>query len=543
MSEIDLEDVLKKISKDEYSEAYLKKRRKIRIYKLINTFNILLISGVLVFAGIAASRHIRKLKLTTEEDDVYAFYAAYNVNSSYSETGQSSQFSRLSVIPDKPIKFNILMKNLTEEEKSNLQRSIDELNSIFKVINPAYQFELDLDPNFFDTLDPYNVDVEYMTEEEIKNDENALAFHKGNYIRRGKNGTQGYCSIIKFKPGCITASTFTHEILHHLGLGDAYKVENLFLPSIMQSGDDKQIRKNDIALLVARYGDYTDEQKKAELLEYIEKYEESQDWYKNMSQLASELKELYGTPDTIYQLPNKPIFAKRTNSTAFSNLIMLHKIENNICRISITEHEITLKNNQVNSTKNNADFNFYLEYFNGVASIDYDYFYFIQNDKLCQASKKDGEWAIIKYDICTEAEFLDYQAKQEEINNLSNIYYEQNFYNEIEKTIPEDAQSEFDFEKFCESDFRSLSTKLKLSYDKHTDSFSCQLNSKNSKLSYVRKNNYLIIGTSYVIFQDNLGLFKYTIPYYDQNSETVKFTFPSLLLNTESCPDHEQEID
>ena len=222
--------------------------------------------------------------------EVVQFCDDLDLNMSYFsfETSPQRQNTR-AVFPKEGIKLNIYIDNLTEDEKNDLQRAVDDLNAVFQVIRPENKFVLEFNPSLGDKLNKYYIDV-YEMPEEIE--EGIGGDWNPNYQAHNKNGLVSYHSKIELKRSVLNYNCFLHEIFHHLGFGDAYiKIDELDTFSIMLGADvqSKHMHRNDIAILAARYGDNSTPEKKQALIDYINSYESQQDWYKEYKQKADEL--------------------------------------------------------------------------------------------------------------------------------------------------------------------------------------------------------------------------------------------------------------
>lgn len=230
--------------------------------------------------------------------EVVQFCNDLDVNTAYitHETRENRQNTR-AAFPKDGIKLNVYVDNLTEIEKSDMQRAVDDINAIFKVIRPANKFILEFNPSLGDKINKYNVDIYEMQEGETSSD-HVDGFWDPNYSIPNKNGLVSFHSKIKIKRDALTYNVFVHEILHHLGLGDAYtKFDKVDTFSIMMGSntESKHIHRNDVALLVAKYGDYSTPEKKQALIDYINSYESQQDWYKEYKEIADALADKLAT--------------------------------------------------------------------------------------------------------------------------------------------------------------------------------------------------------------------------------------------------------
>ncbi len=537
-----------RLSRSEYATTFGEKI--LRLGK-ISTIS-LLIAGTLSFCGFAGYRYFGTDKLTANEDDINSFYSANSVNSSYSYLSEQNGFTRLSVLANKPVKFNILMDEITEKEKEELTKSINELNAIFEVINPAYKFEIDFSPSAIDTLDPYNVDVDYMTEKEDEEHPNALAFYNANHIWAGKNGDHGYCSKIKFRPGKITAGVFTHEILHHLGLGDAYLAEDAHnTPSVMHSGENVIIRKNDIALLAARYGDYSTQEKMEELTEYINSYEQNQDWYKelysNAAILAKELKPIIlqhhnTTEENIsFLFPENTIYIKDRIFAPISDYISITKIEQNKYESSTANISASLKNNKIQPVKYNNTTNYDIIQIEGIPCVNFKIFYYFYNNTLYKAQKVE-DWIFTEASMISKTEYESLSKKQEEIINTPLEQLLEKSLEKINELISPYARDNFDFDEFTKHDFKAKN--LSISYNENTDIINYKrYTTIESDYHYYNAGNYMLIGNYAIVYQNYEGKFCFAHLTNEKDTENLKMYDNLILEVVENIEENENELN
>ncbi len=222
--------------------------------------------------------------------EVVQFCDDLDLNTSYFsyEASPNKQNTR-AVFPKGGIKLNIFLDNLTEEQKNDMQRAVDDLNAVFEVIRPENKFILELNPSLGDKINKYNVDVYEMDEDVL---EGTGGHWVSGYKAHNKNGLVSYHSKIEIKRQFLNYNCFLHEIFHHLGFGDAYNnLEALDSFSIMMGAElqSKHMHRNDVAILAARYGDYSTPEKKQALIDYINSYESQQDWYKAGKKTANAL--------------------------------------------------------------------------------------------------------------------------------------------------------------------------------------------------------------------------------------------------------------
>ena len=183
--------------------------------------------------------------------------------------------SRLYVNNGQSIKI-YLSDSVDETYLKDFEDVTDYLNGIFEIINPEYKFEIVREKNGLDFLNPNFISV--------ATDENVFPFIEtitgGKYEAEGFNVTWGVPNILSLNTDYGSKKTFNyiiaevneestsfdvkgiflHEMMHALGLGDAY-LTNSSVSSAMEAGRRDTLTKNDISLLIALYGDTTNPEK------------------------------------------------------------------------------------------------------------------------------------------------------------------------------------------------------------------------------------------------------------------------------------------
>lgn len=405
---------------EKIQKAELKQQNKGKVYKLLSKIgNVLskvflwtMVSAYVAVMALGIQAYLRQNELTASGGDISSFHQEIDVNDLYASLQGDGSLTRLTIQKGRPVKFNILMDNLTDEEKAVLQSSIDEVNAIFKVINPDYKFELNFDANAIEKFDPYNVDVRYFANGELPEKSDVLGQYSTGSTLNCKNGKQGYGAEICIKRGHVTSGVFLHEVLHHLGLGDAYRNYYAKVASVMQTGE-AHIRTNDVALLVAKYGDYSTSKKYKELVEYITHYEENQPWFEVDYQKQSEY-----TQNLLQILPEYGISIDDINFNIVQDGFVYGKIERqedgkNICEIA------KIGANRIQHDRyifGNSSTTLYIDdvstsEMNGVRFVtngqNYKFItYFAYGNKIYRASRINSEWEIEKaFDICEQSEY------------------------------------------------------------------------------------------------------------------------------------------
>lgn len=509
--------------------------KKVLLWTGIST---LIMSTALTINAIASEN-----RLTANADNINAFYAEQSVHTSYSSFTENQSLARLTVQKGKPVKFNILMDDLNNEERQDLQGSINELNSIFAVINSDYKFVLNFNPSFFDKLDPYNVDVSYMSENEA-NSSLSLAFYQRNLTIPSRNGEQGYGAKIKFKKNQVNKHNFTHEILHHLGLNDAYlKPEAESVPSIMHN-NEPNIRTNDVALLVGKYGDYSTEEKKVELIKYIANYEQNQSWYKERIELAKQKAEYFkntivssnGENNVVFDFTSIAPYSVSTNcSVENQSYSSLHFTNNALIRKTVEVDYKINNNNQLVVNKEIKSSSDPIVWVNGVAmqqnsnSQEFVFYHYYKGD-IYKTTATNIVWLSTKFaKTCSEEDF-------EKTKNFQNKYETSNSSEIIESLIENISNDidlnakDFDLNEFKDSSFSFKNSTLY--FQEGVDKIYLTNEKSTEKLNYFYAGPFILLGNNDIIFKTDEG-FKHARLFY-ANSE-FKFELSGLqtMLQTE----------
>lgn len=247
-------------------------------------------TGIYVLSSIKNNKNNNILPSIAQ---VQEFYREIGCNTAYADNSSrmflfTNKPFRMSV-PSKPVKVNINLGELNDEQKQMFIVGTQEINEIFDNINPAYEFQVNFNPTKEDLNDKNNLDIYYLSSELIEKAEQEEHLLGGQwyginlkYDLVSKSLTSEN-SEVYLNPDIFTYSNqglgvYQHEIMHHLGLGDAYKVaDKVDCETVMDNKilEDSHISKNDVALLVGKYGDYSTPEKKQRLIDYIENYENS----------------------------------------------------------------------------------------------------------------------------------------------------------------------------------------------------------------------------------------------------------------------------
>ena len=484
-------------------------------------------------------RYIASEKLPADSEDIYDFYIEHDVHTSYSQSDGLA--SRLAIIENKPVKFNVLI-DVTDEEKAEMQKSIDEINEIFKVINPAYKFELNFSPSFFDKQDPYNVDISYMSKSDEVSKPNTLAYFDANEIVKSKNGYTPLNSEIRFRKGCITRRTFTHEIGHLLCVGDAYlEDEASEVPSIMHN-NEPHIRKNDVALWAGKYGDYSTEEKEQKLVEYIENYEKNQDWYQEEFQTATSLvgqmktilQETYpDNADEIFFNFEDQIYVKSASKYLYyyeNEIAIIRKNTLNISSLFISDK---IDNNSFNSKKTNKIYSVYMSTIDGVRYCrdkNIYLFMFGIGDSIYQGlynTDKD-KWSFVKaYDICSKDEYESLLSQQKLLrlkddNDLTTMKL-----NEIKSTISNHKGGNLNFQDFISNTWTCKNNTI--SYDSETDCIILDRFSVKGNQKYCFTNGVILLDCNVVIYENKEGNIEFGSLLIDDKTQLIQLVNQQVL--------------
>lgn len=504
----EFEDIIKQLER----KGELKTNRGYKMAKvtkaLIGTLSASVVSAFLFFASIPIYRYMATEELSASHEDMEEFYAENDIHTSFAD---GTTFSRLSVIDGKPVKFNVLIE-ITDEEKAELQKAIDDINAIFKVINPAYSFELNLNPSKLDEMDPYNVDIMYMTELDVKKNPKTLAQYVVSETKDTKNGRQAQNAEIRFRPGCVTRPNFTHEFFHHLGVGDAYLSELAKgIPSIMQSGEI-HIREIDVAIIAGKYGDYTTEQKEKYLVDYIEQYESNQDWYKEKiaktRAFIEELKLLNkDQPGEIdYNLAGRTIFAKSLLMSTYFQSSKIALISNDSIITSFLEIDSEISANNIWSCtkKYNQSSSQTFSVDGVICQIAGDQISAIyqQNNGIYEAYKIKDKWVNVKrYDICSQEEYARIMDTHILSQNKTDESISTEVLNQIKKAIgKESATNKLTFEEFVQNKYY-VPNGMKVHYDKEQNCIILESGAGGSQ-NYIFTDGYIITDCNLVIYKN-----------------------------------------
>lgn len=259
--------------------------------------------------------------------DTYDRYSSV-VNTYLHKDDGSLVVSRITPNKNEPIKL-FFIENFGKDEtivKETMQNAIDEYNYIFEKINPQIKFVFEENPTLADISNPNNIRIKYSNVIKEVFDDDMLAYEQSLNL-----GDDVYYPTISLKRSTIKEAkknntrnsfetTVQHEIFHALGFGDYYilfrdlkdnrlintAINSLFKNNVIQSQtkpmDDnkklydiptimngaRELQENDIKLLCAAYGDYSEDYEKQ-----IEKYKNfAENYYKNYSNYLDYTKQI-----------------------------------------------------------------------------------------------------------------------------------------------------------------------------------------------------------------------------------------------------------
>ncbi len=256
-----------------------KRYKNSRIKRVLKTIGGTFL-GITLSALIATSIYSLCLPRLNSKEEANNFLVSNGYNADYDNINTILKNTYTATTPpilSDTIKLNIAIDDLSGEQIADMQAVVEEFNFIFSIINPKYKFKLNFDPTVADYLNPGNITVKGYTDLGLLLFESKLGNVHWTLPYFNKTGVSSMYQIINLKyqhEKCNMRDVFAHELLHCLGVGDAYILdEDIDVPSIMNHS--AFLRKNDIALLVSKYGDYSTPEKEASLKIFIENYEQN----------------------------------------------------------------------------------------------------------------------------------------------------------------------------------------------------------------------------------------------------------------------------
>ena len=299
--------------------------------------------------------------------EVYRFCEEVGADTSYigwnDYNSKQPKIMRASFPNSKPLQFNIHI-DLNEEQKNTFNTVINDINYIFEVVRPENKVSVEFNPNFFDKINKYYVDVYEMDEHE---DPEVGGYWNPTYSGKNKNGVTHYHSSIKIKQQFLNDyQAICHEFMHHVAeLGDAYLIyDKLTVPTVMLAITNKfddHIHRNDVALICAKYGDYSTPEKKQKLIDFINNYESSQQWYKDLTLECEEmtnyllnvegvnLEDVNFNFDDMFMVNSRTYMSlsKNINYNLFDNNVLIY--DNNSLDFYIKDYNLYVQNKNLHT--------------------------------------------------------------------------------------------------------------------------------------------------------------------------------------------------
>ncbi len=271
--------------------------------------------GISLSALIAMSAYTLSLPRLNSKEEANNFLVSNGYNADYDNINTILKNTYTATTPpilSDRIKLNIAIDDLSGEQIADMQAVVEEFNFVFSVINPKYKFELNFHPTVADFLNP-----EYITVRGFNDIDDYSRKSSNGYARKtvpfyNKSGFSAMYQLIalKYKSSSFNMRyVITHELLHCLGIGDAYTFDQApDVPTVMNNS--KFLRKNDIALLASKYGDYSTPEKEAQLKLFIENYEQNTEYGQEILTQQLDLYEKLqnNLSSTIEQNPNSISF-------------------------------------------------------------------------------------------------------------------------------------------------------------------------------------------------------------------------------------------
>lgn len=184
---------------------------------------------------------------------------------------------------DGPIMVNMLFE-VSDFQKLFFEDCIQEINSVFDVINPNYKFEIDFAPKKENLNNPYDIDVELSTSSSQPPYLNPLKIGNTTTLSSDRDssidGLEIYQTTIRLYYTVldnfnILTNVFKHEFLHTLGFDDAYLNPNATQNTIMQNSTDSAMvhfSEYDVATLDALYRSTDNSKTEDEINQFIQNY-------------------------------------------------------------------------------------------------------------------------------------------------------------------------------------------------------------------------------------------------------------------------------
>lgn len=281
--------------------------KKYKIKRVVKGTSLTIAAAALVFSlGVFGGSTLYYRKLHNDLPKISD--AENNLNGS----GYSTEISWLDderfVFPlSGKLKVNVYIpkEKLTEEVKSALEESVEEMNDVLAMIDKDYRLVINYKPKFFDDtycFDLYDADLTYYSMEKggralgnastISSAKTVNGYGKYrvkvnvdlDYCRENYKSDEDYHNVL--------ISVLCHEILGH-GIGsfkDAYKLDDYKYRTIMEGANSREVyfSKSDLMMLFSKYSNnnnYESWESK------IEEYYKGKDWYKEIAENVNYVKE------------------------------------------------------------------------------------------------------------------------------------------------------------------------------------------------------------------------------------------------------------
>ena len=203
-----------------------------------------------------------------------------------------------------------LDKNFSQTKKNEIELGVEYLNNVFSIINPSYKFQIVENRGIDDLLNENFVSIK---QKDFNFPGITYTFNLKSFSNFGTKQHGNNIVIDTKTTDFEMSSIFVHEFMHVLGLGDAYKLDNLETTTHMNATASyspySYLADNDFKLLLALYSDNSNlnDQKFENLLEFKRLY--AQRALKRYKQtFAKELKKVFESKGLDYDESASPEF-------------------------------------------------------------------------------------------------------------------------------------------------------------------------------------------------------------------------------------------
>ena len=266
---------------EENKKKRTKKHGKLKKAIAISSLTLGILAGA-VFSPTPTDKSLPTKAEIVENLETFGADTSYLCN--YSGI-QNTPFTRIKMDTSKPLTF-CLSENYSDEEVAFIQYIIDDLNLIFEHINPNYKFELQkgvptgavFDNNTIPIVrrencgkiiyDGFSEAAGWAMRVPTLNLDGTMSFRLANISVKNT----GDPITFKYSEEMVTTA---HEILHMVGLGDAYIVEGQTAPTIMQSDcglNHGFFMENDLYLLASLYGKFNSNEDYQNFVNFAQEY-------------------------------------------------------------------------------------------------------------------------------------------------------------------------------------------------------------------------------------------------------------------------------